>query len=79
MEEKGEEESIKQDPQTQPVTSDSSEQPIPNVNIYAAIRNCVINGGSSSYFMNAILDLNSDLPVTKSLISVQKIRSNSMK
>ena len=54
---------------------------LPSVNIYAAVKKQVFNGTNSHYFLNALLDLNSDLPMSKALpeTSCKKIRCNSLK
>ena len=73
IETKGEQESA------QPANTTAAESNEQNVNIYATIKNHILTGTGSLYFMNALLDLNADLPTVKSLPSNKRPRCNSLK
>ncbi len=75
METKGEQESA----QLAGSTIEESNDTTPNLNIYATVKQHIINGTGSSTFLHALLDLKADLPRTNFFPAAnQKTRCKSL-
>ncbi len=75
MEAKGEKESVQMANTT---VEESNDPPSPSVNLFATVKQHIINGTGSYTFLHALLDLGTDLPKTNFFPSVKKPRCNSL-